>query len=140
MYRILICDDEKDIRESTADYMKCEGLSVALASDGYEAVKSVKYREENGKKIITTLNFFNIAVNEPYTLKLGKEKGKEKEIYNSEAVYSNLVENKESVKMSYSFARAFQDKFNTEMQKRYRRKLQAENISAVTTAVAIHNS
>lgn len=57
MYRILICDDEKDIRESTADYMKCEGLSVALASDGYAAVKSVKYREENGKKILELHSF-----------------------------------------------------------------------------------
>ena len=42
MYRILICDDEKDIRESTADYMKSEGLSVALAADGYEAVEKCK--------------------------------------------------------------------------------------------------
>lgn len=50
MYRILICDDEKDIRESTADYMKSEGLSVALASDGYEAVK--KCENENFDLIV----------------------------------------------------------------------------------------
>ncbi len=39
MHRILICDDEKEIRESMADYMMSEGLSVALAVDGEDAVK-----------------------------------------------------------------------------------------------------
>ncbi len=42
MYRILVVDDEKDIRESIADYLKAEGLSVALASNGKEAVDFVR--------------------------------------------------------------------------------------------------
>ena len=42
MYRILICDDEKEIRETMADYMRSEGLSVATAQDGEEAVKMCK--------------------------------------------------------------------------------------------------
>ncbi len=42
MYRILICDDEKEIRESMADYMRSEGLSIALAKNGEEAVEICK--------------------------------------------------------------------------------------------------
>lgn len=121
-YYITIGDKYISLDEYITDNIKKEIKENLYNATGME-LKSVKYREENGKEIITTLNFFNIAVNEPYTLKLGKENGKEKEIYNSEAVYSNLVENKESVKMSYSFARAFQDKFNTKMQKKVQEEI-----------------
>lgn len=42
MYRILITDDEKAIRESVADYLKAKGFSVALACDGFDALLKVK--------------------------------------------------------------------------------------------------
>lgn len=38
MYKILIADDEKSIRESLSDYLKSEGLSITLAGNGQEAV------------------------------------------------------------------------------------------------------
>lgn len=41
MYRILVTDDEKGIRDSVSDYLKSEGMSVATASNGQEAVEMV---------------------------------------------------------------------------------------------------
>lgn len=41
MYRILVTDDEKGIRDSVSDYLKSEGMSVATASNGQEAVDMV---------------------------------------------------------------------------------------------------
>lgn len=38
MYRVLVADDEKGIRETVSDYLKAEGLSVAAAENGAEAV------------------------------------------------------------------------------------------------------
>lgn len=42
MYRILITDDEKAIRESVADYLMAKGFSVSLACDGIEALQNAK--------------------------------------------------------------------------------------------------
>lgn len=42
MYRVLITDDEKAIREAIADYLKAKGFSVSLASDGVEALQKAK--------------------------------------------------------------------------------------------------
>lgn len=42
MFRILVADDEKAIRESVADYLRAKGFSVAVASDGAEAVSKAK--------------------------------------------------------------------------------------------------
>lgn len=41
MYRILVTDDEKGIRDTVSDYLKSEGMSVATASNGKEAVDTV---------------------------------------------------------------------------------------------------
>lgn len=121
-YYITMGDKYISLDKYITDGIKKEIKEKLYNATGME-LKSVKYREENGKKIITTLNFFNIAINEPYTLKLGKENGKEKEIYNSNAEYSEIFENKENTEMSYSFARAFQNKFNTRMQKKVQEEI-----------------
>lgn len=42
MYRILIVDDEKAIRESIGDYLMAKGFSIAIACDGVEAIEKVK--------------------------------------------------------------------------------------------------
>lgn len=42
MYRVLITDDEKAIRESVGDYLMAKGFSVALAVDGFDALQKVK--------------------------------------------------------------------------------------------------
>lgn len=42
MYRVLVADDEKAIRESVADYLMAKGFSVAVACDGREAVEKTK--------------------------------------------------------------------------------------------------
>ncbi|MGN0457401.1 MAG: response regulator transcription factor [Eubacterium sp.] len=42
MYRVLITDDEKAIRESIADYLKVKDFSVSLACDGIEALSKAK--------------------------------------------------------------------------------------------------
>lgn len=39
MYRILIADDERKIRETLSDYLRAKGLSVTLAGNGEEAVE-----------------------------------------------------------------------------------------------------
>lgn len=41
MYRILVTDDEKGIRDTVSDYLKSEGMSVATASNGKEAVDMI---------------------------------------------------------------------------------------------------
>ena len=38
MYKVLICDDEKKIRETFFDYLSAKGFKVSLAADGREAV------------------------------------------------------------------------------------------------------
>lgn len=38
MYKLLICDDEKKIRETFFDYLSAKGFRVVLAADGHEAV------------------------------------------------------------------------------------------------------
>ena len=38
MYRILVADDEKKIRETIRDYLEAKGFSIILAKDGAEAV------------------------------------------------------------------------------------------------------
>lgn len=44
MYRVLIADDEKKIRETLGDYLKAKGFDVTLAKDGEEAL--VKAQDE----------------------------------------------------------------------------------------------
>jgi DNA-binding response OmpR family regulator len=41
MYRILIADDERKLREAMRDYMAAKGFEVDLAGDGQEAVEMV---------------------------------------------------------------------------------------------------
>ena len=42
MYRVLVADDEKAIRESVSDYLRAKGFSVAVACDGKETVEKTK--------------------------------------------------------------------------------------------------
>ncbi|WP_297131120.1 response regulator transcription factor [uncultured Eubacterium sp.] len=42
MYRVLVADDEKAIRESISDYLRAKGFSVAVACDGKETVEKTK--------------------------------------------------------------------------------------------------
>lgn len=58
MYRILVTDDEKAIRESVADYLKAKGFSVALACDGNEAVAMT--RSENFDLLILDVRMPNL--------------------------------------------------------------------------------
>ena len=45
MYRILVCDDERKIRETFRDYLSAKGFDVFLAENGLDAVQ--KTREES---------------------------------------------------------------------------------------------
>ena len=38
MYKILIADDERKLRETMRDYLTTKGLQIVLASDGEEAL------------------------------------------------------------------------------------------------------
>lgn len=50
MYKVLICDDEKKIRETFYDYLSAKGFRVVLAEDGNEAV--IKAEKESFDLII----------------------------------------------------------------------------------------
>lgn len=45
MYRILVCDDERKIRETFRDYLSAKGFDVFLAENGLEAVQKVREEE-----------------------------------------------------------------------------------------------
>ena len=42
MYKVLVCDDEKKIRETFYDYLSAKGFDVTLAENGKEAVEKVR--------------------------------------------------------------------------------------------------
>lgn len=42
MYRVLITDDEKAIRESIGDYLMAKGFSIALAKDGADGLQQAQ--------------------------------------------------------------------------------------------------
>lgn len=42
MYKVLVCDDEKKIRETFCDYLSAKGFDVTLAENGKEAVEKVR--------------------------------------------------------------------------------------------------
>jgi len=44
-YRVLVVDDDKEIREAIEIYLKNEGLTVLLASDGVEAIERLQENE-----------------------------------------------------------------------------------------------
>lgn len=45
MWKILIADDEKKIRETMKDYLEAKGFEVMLAEDGEEALELVRYSD-----------------------------------------------------------------------------------------------
>lgn len=45
MYRVLVCDDEKDIVSAISIYLKSDGYEVVTACNGIEAVEIVKQQE-----------------------------------------------------------------------------------------------
>lgn len=58
MYRVLITDDEKEIRESISDYLKAKEFSVATAVDGSDALS--KARSEHFDLIILDVRMPNM--------------------------------------------------------------------------------
>lgn len=45
MYRVLVCDDEKDIVSAISIYLKSDGYDVVTAHNGIEAVEIVRQQE-----------------------------------------------------------------------------------------------
>ena len=45
MYRILVCDDEKEIADALEIYLTNEGYEVSKAYDGIEALESIEKEE-----------------------------------------------------------------------------------------------
>jgi Response regulators consisting of a CheY-like receiver domain and a winged-helix DNA-binding domain len=48
MYKVLVCDDDKDIVEAISIYLETAGYSVVKAYDGFEALKFMKEQSESG--------------------------------------------------------------------------------------------
>lgn len=48
MYKVLICDDDKDIVEAIAIYLETAGYSVVKAYDGFEALDIMKTQADQG--------------------------------------------------------------------------------------------